>query len=214
MAGAGVSQNMKRLALVVALAAIACAVWYLRSSHTSVAAKGTPAAKDTPARPSAAPPIDHVTKLSPAERKALAERIASAQATRQPHASPSGAAATHAPAAPRLPDDLPDDDATPISKTQIRDAMREVIPHLADCYDAAIPTLPTPNIDITATITLSGDPDIGTLIDADQVLFKDGTPLPAKFDDCLRTTFMSLALPPLAEGDKIEIHYPFRFAQQ
>jgi hypothetical protein len=52
------------------------------------------------------------------------------------------------------------------------------------------------------------------VIDADQVFHKDGSPLPTTFDDCLRTTFMSLALPPLAEGSKIEVHYPFRFSTQ
>jgi hypothetical protein len=219
MAGGGVSKTMKRAAVVVAIAGIAVSVWYLRKPRPSAAAK-EPASPTTSAAPAPVRPIDHVTKLgSPEERKQLADRIAAAQAARQSGStspSPTGPAATHAPAAPRLPADLPEDDgsATPITKTQIRDAMREVIPHVTECYEAALPTLADPNIEITAKMALTGDPDIGTVIDADQIFFKDGTPLPAKLDDCLRTTFMTLALPPLAEGSKIEVHYPFRFSTQ
>lgn len=215
MARAGVSKLMKRVAVVVAIAGIGFAIWYLRKPDRTAAAPEQPATQhhgkpdDPPTRR-----IDHVTKLLPEDRKQLADRIAAAQAARAKNGpSGGGGAATSAPAAPRLPADLPDEE-TKISKTQIRDAMREVIPIISDCYQAALPTLPDPNIEITASITLTGDADIGTVIDADQVLFKDGTPLPATFDDCLRTTFMSLALPPLAEGDKIEVHYPFRFATQ
>jgi hypothetical protein len=216
MAGGGVSKTMKRAAVVVAIAGIAVAVWYLRKPRPSAAAK-EPASPVTSTAPAPARPIDKVTKLgSPAERKQLADRIAAAQAARKSGTTLSGGAAGHAPAAPRLPDNLPDDDgsSTPISKTEIRAAMREVIPHLSECYQAALPTLPDPNIEITAKMTLTGDPDIGTVIDADQVFHKDGSPLPTKFDDCLRATFMSLALPPLAEGSKIEVHYPFRFSTQ
>jgi hypothetical protein len=211
MARGGVSQNMKRLLVVVALAGVVLAVWYLRRPHKSAAApdeaRSTTQPAATPARP-----IDHVTKLSgPAERKQLADRIAAAQAARHTASASSGAAPTHAPAAPKLPSDLPDDREPAISKTQIRDAMREVIGHVQKCYEDAIPTLKEPNLTVTAHIMLSGDPDIGTLIDADQLADENGQPLPATFDDCLRTTFMTLALPPLAEGDALEIHYPFRF---
>jgi hypothetical protein len=215
MARAGVSQIMKRLAVVVAIAGIGFAIWYLRKPDKSAAAPDH-AADNAPVKPSAAPapppPIGRVTKLAPEERKQLADRIAAAQSARKSEGT-SGGAAISAPAAPRLPDNLPEEE-TKISKTQIRDAMREVIPIVSECYEAAIPTLPDPNIEITAKMVLTGDPDIGTVIDADQIFYKDGTPLPTKLDDCLRTTFMSLALPPLAEGDKIEVHYPFRFSSQ
>jgi hypothetical protein len=206
---------MKRVSVVVAIAGIGFAIWYLRKPDNSAAAPER-AKDEAPVKSSAAPappgPIGRVTKLAPEERKQLADRIAAAQAARKSQPS-SGGAAISAPPAPRLPENLPEEE-TKISKTQIRDAMREVIPIVTECYQAAIPTLPDPNIEITAKMALTGDPDVGTIIDADQIFFKDGTPLPAKFDDCLRTTFMSLALPPLAEGDKIEVHYPFRFSSQ
>ena len=67
-------------------------------------------------------------------------------------------------------------------------------------------------LELVAELTLTGDPDVGTLIDAKELADKAGTKLPATFDDCLRTTFQSLALPPLKGGDIVTVHYPFVFS--
>lgn len=217
MAEGRVSPGMKRASVVVALAAIAGAIWYLRrpSSRTAASDAPPPPAKvvtaaggespSAPASGSAGRTVDHVTKLAtPEERKRLAERIAAAQSAR---------AATHAPAPPSLPAEAQDAEDAPISKTAIRDAMREVIPHLIECYEAAVPSLPSSHVELVAELTLTGDPDVGTLIDAKELADKQGQKLPAAFDDCLRTTFQSLALPPLKEGDIVSVRYPFVFSQ-
>lgn len=199
---------MNRLGVAVLIAAIIGSVWYLqRSTPTTSAATTEPAPVE---RPTPAP-IGKVTKLgSIEERKLLADRIDKARALRSKSSSTgSPSMATSAPAAPRLPEQ-----ATPISAVEVRTAMREVIPILAECYEAALPSLPDPRVEITAEMTLTGDPDVGTVIDAKQITGKDGQPLPAKFDDCLRSTFQTLALPPLTEGDEIEVRYPFVFDQQ
>jgi hypothetical protein len=31
---------------------------------------------------------------------------------------------------------------------------------------------------------------------------------------CVRSTFQVMALPPLAEGDKLDVRYPFKFANE
>lgn len=216
MTKAGVSPTMKRAGLVVVLVVVAGALWFWQRPRPTTAASspaalsapaaspaGSPSAPLSPATPTAAPSrLDKVTRLATAgERRQFAERIATAQASR---------AATHAPMPPRLPDAEP-----PINKTNLRAAMRELVPLLTECYETAIPTLATPDVEITASLHLSGDPDVGTLIDADALVDKaTGKPLPAGFDDCLRSTFMQMALPPLAEGDKLEVRYPFKFAQE
>ena len=203
---------MKRVAVALALAAIAGALWYLRSSSSTTSAapsSAAPAPVPATATPNASPdraaPIAKVTKLASVDERArLAERIANARSAR---------AAVRAPGAPSLPAEAVHADHLETLKVEIRTAMREVIPILADCYQAAIPTLASPDIDIVAELTLTGDPDVGTLIDARQVTDKAGTPLPAAFDDCLRSTLQALALPPLAEGDHVEVRYPFVFRQ-
>lgn len=206
---------MKRAAVVVALAAIAGAIWYLkRPPARGDAAPSTDV--PPPAVPSSAPvaprthPIDKVTRLASAdERRQLADRIAAARSS---HTAP-GTAAVHAPAPPSLPAEAVEANQAASLKVEIRSAMRDVIPLLTECYEAAMPELAEDETRIVAELTLTGDPDIGTLIDAKQLADATGKPLPATFDDCLRSTFQSLALPPLAEGDTFEVHYPFVFAK-
>lgn len=202
--------TMKRLGVGVLLVAIVGAIWYLQRSTPKTIAANEPA-------PPKSAPISKVTKLgSVEERKLLADRIEKARAERAKLTSNASAGiqgstamATHAPARPRLPEQAP-----AISAVEIRTAMREVIPIITECYEAALPTLPAPHVEITAELTLTGDPDIGTVIDAKQIADKTGQPLPAGFDDCLRATFQTLALPPLQEGDEIEVRYPFLFDNQ
>lgn len=204
-----VSATMKWLGIGVLVVAIIAAVWYLQRPTPKTVA----ATESAPPKPA---PITKVTRLgSVEERKLLADRIEQARAERSTTAAKTGAKtgtsgtamATHAPAPPRLPDDLP----PAISHVQIKSAMRDVIGLITECYEAAIPTLADPHLEIEAELTLTGDPDIGTVIDAKQISDKTGKPLPAKLDDCLRSTFQTLALPPLAEGDTIEVRYPFMF---
>ena len=57
-------------------------------------------------------------------------------------------------------------------------------------------------------ISLVGDPDIGTLIDASTPLTSDdGTPLPKPFDDYIRAAFQTLELPPMKTGDEYKVAF-------
>lgn len=208
----GVSPIVKTIAVVAGVAAVAGVVWYLsrpspasqaRADATRLAKAGAPTA---PGTTTSAPsrPLDKVTKLAAEQRKALAERIESARA---------GRAAVNAPARPRLPEGSGEETGTAISKTEIRAAMRELVPYITECYEAALPTLPSKNFKMTAELTLTGDPDVGTIVDAKALADSDGKPLDKTLDDCFRSTFMRMGLPPLAEGDTLEVRYPFEFRE-
>jgi hypothetical protein len=100
-----------------------------------------------------------------------------------------------------------------MDKDVIRGAMHEVLPFLGDCYgDARATTLSANHLEIKAHFTLTGDPDIGTVIDAKQLFDDNKQPLPAKLDDCIRSTLQTLELPPLGDGDTIEVDYPLSFS--
>lgn len=60
-------------------------------------------------------------------------------------------------------------------------------------------------------MTLTGDPDVGTLIDAGELRDQNGKPLDPELDNCLRTTLGSLELPPLPSANPVHIQYSFRF---
>lgn len=200
--------------ILVALAIAAIVLWYARDraapTRTHVASPTAMAPTDTagqtatatgaPGSDASSPtrPIDRVSKLDPDQRKQLADRIAAARA---------GRAATSAAIPPSLPSPVETD-----LQTSILAAMKEVMPFLVQCHERATPTLASPNLRVVATMMLLGDPDIGTLIDAHAIVGPDGKPLPAAFDDCLRSTLQSLQLPPLDEGSEFKVNYSFVFA--
>ena len=171
-----------------------------------------------PAAPQPIAKIDHAQKLATkAERQQLADQIASAQTARK--------AAAHAPRPPVLPvvatlDPAPGNESRALQlgpahpddmKTTIRTAMRDAIPLITDCYQQAMPQLADDETRIAAKLTLTSDPDVGTIIDAHQISDDQGRPLLATFDDCLRDTIQQLALPPIADGGTIEVSYPLTF---
>jgi hypothetical protein len=206
---------VKRAAVLLALAGIAGALWYLqRASTVHTASAADPPLPPAPARRG---PITKVTKLhGTAQRKQLADTIAAAHASRTagPRPAPApGISGVRAPAPPSLPAEAVAASQAETLRVEIRTAMRDVIPLLRACYEAAIPELAEPETRVVAELTLTGDSDVGTLIDAKQVRADQGGPLPVAFDGCLRSTLRSLALPPLAEGDQFEVHYPFVFAK-
>jgi hypothetical protein len=153
-----------------------------------------------------------VKKVTPAERAVLAKQIRDARA---------GRAATSAPAGPSLPAAAPSLPAAPPAldpkdmesfKTTFRGAMKEVVPYLAECYDTHSARLPA-EITVRANLALTGDPDIGTLIDNNGLSTPDGAPLDEAFSTCLSDALAGLELPPLAEGEEVTVTYPFLFTR-
>jgi hypothetical protein len=181
---------MKRIGWL-AIAVIAVLAWHLH----------------TPTAPTVATPqvtVPHVRTLaSGEERREVAGRIAAAQASRAQSSTPP-------PRLPPITDTLTSGDPDTMKQT-VRGAMREVVAHLMTCYESSLSTRGRKELHVVAHLTLTGDPDIGTLIDAPQLFDDQAEPLPSQLDDCLRDTLQSLELPPLAEGDHVDIAYPFTF---
>jgi len=215
---------MKKVVVIAVVAVVAAGAiwrWYPRASERSniahagsstananvdstrdVAATGAPAVS----------PTQHVRKLASAdERRKLVEAIAAAKAARKAARAPHHSTLGSAESADR--GSFGSDHEADMDKDVIRGAMKEVLPFLADCYgEARATTLSADHLEIRAQFTLTGDPDIGTVIDANQLFDGDEHPLPTKLDDCIRSTLQTLELPPLGDGDTIEVHYPLFFS--
>ncbi len=143
-----------------------------------------------------------VRRLAPEQRKALGTQIAAAIAkARAPNLA--GSAAAPPPA---------DDPLIPLDQIgkPLRDGLQAAIPLLATCYETAGSAQART---AAAQMTMFSDPDLGTVIDTDQMTEADGTPLPQKLDDCLRDTIDSLELPPLGQRGKVKLEYTFKLAE-
>lgn len=157
-----------------------------------------------PATAGAAAP-GHVTRFaSPADRQAVADRIASARAARAQQTP------RPPPSLPGEPDTSADGDTSHDLERvgpKLRSALDEAIPFLAECYRTGSVKLRQAAVQLT----LTADPDVGTLIGADQLVDPDGKPLDAELDSCLRTTFSSLLLPALDATRDLHLQYSFKF---
>ncbi len=100
---------------------------------------------------------------------------------------------------------------------EIRTSVREVIPMLAECYTMAPPAVHAGGAggELTVEMTVSGEPDVGTVIE-DATLSEGDAHLlgDADFTECLRQTLLSVEMPPLSAGGSVVIRYPFAFADQ
>jgi hypothetical protein len=213
---------VKKLALAAIIAIVAAGAiwhWYPRSDHAGPALAGSAAANvniGTPAYTApttpALPPPQHVRKLASAEeRRDLAERIGAAQATRRAARAAHHSTLTSADSTDQ--GSFGSGHEGDMDKDVIKGAMHEVLPFLSDCYgDARGTTLTADHLEVKAHFTLTGDPDIGTLIDAKQLEDDAKHPLPSKLDDCMRAAIQTLELPPLGDGDTIEVDYPLMFS--
>ncbi|MEO8703479.1 MAG: hypothetical protein ABI867_25755 [Kofleriaceae bacterium] len=197
------------LAIIAALA-IAYSIWSRRSSTPAESAPIRDAGTGTTATATATAQsltdaatviaIQHVRKLSPDERRRLADQITAARASAR------AAAAKTSGTAPSADDTIALEQVSGTVKT----ALEEAIPLLAECYargsagSAAGKTA-------AVTMTLYSDPSIGTVIDTDAMKDLAGKPLEASLDDCLRTTIESLGLPPLGTGGHLPLQYSFVF---
>lgn len=203
-----------KAALVLGVLGAVIVIWVLRRDHDPASAQpsaGGRTSSGTVADAKPRPPA-HVQRVSPAERQQLADKIRDAR---------SGRAATSAPAGPSLPaaprPSLPPSpgltaDNPEQFKTTMRAAMKEVIPYLAECYDKHGTGVPD-EISVVAKLSLTGDPDVGTLIDTRGLADDEDAALPAEFDLCLRDSLAGLQLPPLTEGEEVQVTYPFLFTR-
>jgi hypothetical protein len=145
-------------------------------------------------------------RLTPEQHRELVARIAAARARR-----------TAAAAAPALPTEgasgggtpAPELPATMATPQQVLEELQvnlgEVKDYVAECvakYGANVKRF-------KADLTLSGDPDIGSLTDATGLVGPDGAPVPAQLDDCVRSQLQTLALPPIKSGDSFSVSYDF-----
>ena len=211
--GLGVRYRSWLVAIIVVIAILGV-LRYRTSSDPSGARAAAPhggagavaAATSTAASPvgsAKSPPPAHVTRLAnPAQRQVIADRIAASRADRARQAPPRP---------PSLPGGADDSHDLERAAPRLKVALAEAIPFLAECYktgptdQAGKPRDRRPAV----LLTLIGDPDVGTLIDADQLMDPDGKPLDAELEGCLRTTLGSLELPPLDATSDLHLKYSF-----
>lgn len=91
--------------------------------------------------------------------------------------------------------------------TELRTHVDDVREYVSECVQQYGPNLKV----LKADLILTGDQDIGTLVDASGVVAGDGSAVTAKLDDCIRSQLQTLVLPPINTGDAFSVNYEFVF---
>lgn len=210
--------KLRLAGMVIAIVgAVAIVIWYRQreraeereaAERAHVEATGSPAAArpgaDTPTTKDAPAAPPRVRKIDRQARAAILDRIRTARTARTGgNAAPTGGS----PAPPALP-------ALPgtISKDDIRAGVRAVIPLLAECYDAAQDRLSIKDGKIVVQMHLTGEPEVGTLIETAEIEGDAHFTGDAELVECLQQTMLSVELPPIAEGGTVDVTYPLAFS--
>lgn len=203
--------RVRNLALVIVAIVIGVAVWWRAWRGGEVAAGGgvgsaaqvavgSGSARGTAsasARVPAAPPS--IRRITEDQRRQIAAQIAEARARRARAGSDASGALDAGSAERRI--------AVEHVSAPVKSALEEAIPILAECYVRTGKRQARPAV----MMTLIGDPAVGTLIEPTEMFDHEHKPLDPALDRCLRDTFATLELPPLDEGDRLDIQYSFRF---
>ena len=99
----------------------------------------------------------------------------------------------------------------------IRDAVRQIRPLLAECYDMTVAAAeragePVPEGQLITEFTLVGAEEEGGIVETSTIDPNSEITHPV-LDECLRETLYTLELPAPEEGGRIMVRYPFRFSQ-
>jgi hypothetical protein len=145
-----------------------------------------------------------------ADRQRLLRAIAAARRARE--AAQSEAATPDEPPAapPRLP---ARDDDPGLDPEYIRDAVRDALPLIKECYEMALETAPDLSGRLVVEFTISGEAEVGGLVERAQVAGDSPIGLNPLMAECVGQTVLSLEFPAPRGGGVVEVRYPFVFDQ-
>lgn len=152
-----------------------------------------------PPRPAAAPRANPVTKEVLAARAAERERLLQKLST---------ARSEHRAAAPSAGAPEPGS----LEKEYVREQVREIIPLVKECYSNALEQKPTLAGRVMMKFVISGEPDIGGLVESAEVEeVSEGLRDPG-LQECMRESMYAMRFKPPKGGGQVVVTYPFLLA--
>jgi hypothetical protein len=94
-----------------------------------------------------------------------------------------------------------------LDREYIRDAMREIVPLLAECYELAREEEPSLAGRLVVEFDIEGEPEVGGVIEASTIA-EDSELRHPLLDECVRETMYVLALPAPDGPGTVHVRYP------
>lgn len=111
------------------------------------------------------------------------------------------------------PSESPPPTSGALRREYIQDAIREVSPLIAECYELALEEAPELSGRLVVDFTIGGEPDVGGIVEEADVQEQSELHHPL-LDECIRETIYSVEFPPPEAGGQVHVTYPFRFARE
>jgi RNA polymerase sigma factor (sigma-70 family) len=215
------SMTMKKSAAAVLGVAIAGGVaWHgVRDGGEPVPSSARPAQLTSAAPPSAAIPATSGAPASGAlasrgapavrrlpDRGAREELLARIRQAQRQRASRGGVARA-------TPADVPTRLGPPgeLDKDYVRSSVRELLPMVRECYEAAREHTPDLGGRIAVTFTIEGEPEIGGVIGSSQIDQAQTTVADPPMLECVQETMYAIEIDPPPGGGVVTVTYPFEF---
>lgn len=105
---------------------------------------------------------------------------------------------------PRLPE--------PISPEYVRDAVKAIVPLVAECYDQALQRRPGISGNLVVKFTVVGEPSIGGVIGESVIDSTASSIEDVQMRECVQETMHAIQIDPPQHGGQVEVEYPFAFS--
>ena len=98
-----------------------------------------------------------------------------------------------------------------LDKEYIQEQIKEIVPLIRECYDAALSMDPELGGKVTVEMKLIGEEEIGGLIESSVVLAEQSDVTTPDFLECVSETMYAVELDAPEGGGTVTIRYPFQF---
>ena len=149
-------------------------------------------------------------RITPEQRRALAEAIERARRLRVAHEEASRGQAGGA--GPSEGDGGASEPVGTLSREYIRETIGEAIPLIRECYELALAEQPGLSGRVRVRFVIAGEPDVAGLVEEARVEPEEGMAPSSTLDECLTQTVLSLEFPPPEGGGVVRVTYPLRFS--
>ncbi len=95
----------------------------------------------------------------------------------------------------------------------IREAVRELQPLIAECYELALEEDDTLAGRLVLEFDIEGEPEVGGVVE-DSAIGDESTLTHPTLDECVRETIYTLELPAPEGGGMVHVRYPFTFSRE
>ena len=102
--------------------------------------------------------------------------------------------------------------AATLDKEYIQAQMKEIVPLFRECYEMALDRDPSTGGKIVVEMTLTGEEEIGGILESSEVLEDQSDVTAPEFVECVRESMYAIELDAPEGGGTVTIRYPLKFA--